>query len=290
MRGIILAGGTGSRLFPLTRSVSKQLLPIYDKPMIYYPLGTLMLAGIREILLISTPQDLGQYHRLLDDGSQFGIHLTYAEQVKPKGIADAYLVKPDFVQGQRTALILGDNLFHGQGFQRMLTRGANLVSGALIFGYQVRDPERYGVVELNKQGSVLSLEEKPKTPKSRFAIPGLYFYDEQAWEFASLLTPSPRGELEISDLNRKYLEQSQLEVELFSRGFAWLDTGTHESLMQASAYVQTIEQRQGMKICCPEEIAFRKGFITAKQLLRHAQMLPNDYGNYLRGILDSPEI
>lgn len=286
MRGIILAGGTGSRLFPLTAAVSKQLLPVYDKPLIYYPLSVLLLAGIREILLISTPKDIPQFKTLLGNGSQFGIEMSYAVQPEPRGIAQAFLVAPDFVEGHKIALILGDNIFYGHGLQQSLQQGRHLTSGALIFGYPVKNPSRYGVVEVDSQGNVISLEEKPAVPRSRLAVPGLYFYDEQVLSFAKRLVPSQRGELEITHLNQLYLDQAQLRLVEFSRGIAWLDTGTHESLMQASAFVQTIEERQGLKVCCPEEIAYRKGLITANSLRSRADGYPNGYGEYLRSLID----
>lgn len=282
--GILLAGGTGTRLHPVTRAVSKQLLPVYDKPMIYYPLSVLMLAGIREILLISTPWDLPGFERLLGDGSEWGLSIQYAEQPRPEGIAQAFLIAKDFLAGRHTALVLGDNLFHGQGFQPLLKRATQRRVGATIFGYQVRDPERYGVVEFDAQGRVVGLEEKPRQPKSRFAVPGLYFFDPQVLSIAESLQPSPRGELEITDVNRAYLERGQLHCELFTRGFAWLDTGTHESLLQAGNFIQTIEQRQGLRVACLEEIAFRKGLIGVQQLLALAERLPAAYGEYLREV------
>jgi glucose-1-phosphate thymidylyltransferase len=287
-KGIILAGGAGTRLHPVTRAVSKQLLPVYDKPMIYYPLSTLMLAGIREILLISTPEDIGSFERLLGDGGHVGLAMRYAVQPKPEGLAQAFLIGRDFIAGDHVVMVLGDNIFYGQGFQSMLKRVAARAVGATIFAYPVKDPERYGVVQIDERSRPLSIVEKPRKPTSSYAVTGLYFYDNQVVEIAAGLRPSARGELEITDVNRVYLERGQLAVELFGRGFAWLDTGTHESLLQAANFVQTIEQRQGLKIACIEEIALRKGFITAEQFERLARSQKNTYGQYLLDLLKSP--
>lgn len=283
MKGIVLAGGSGTRLYPSTIAVSKQLLPVYDKPMIYYPISVLMLAGIRDILIISTPEDLGNFMKLLGDGSQFGVKFSYEEQPKPDGLAQAFIIGEEFIRGDSVALILGDNIFYGQSFSSMLNKAVNEADRgfATIFGYKVKDPQRFGVIEFNSEGKAVSIEEKPENPKSSFAVTGLYFYDNKVVEYAKTLKPSARGELEITDLNKIYLSENKLNAELFGRGFVWLDTGTHSSLLQAGQYVQTIEENQGIKIACLEEVAYRMGFLSKNDVLKHLRVY-NEYYSYIR--------
>jgi glucose-1-phosphate thymidylyltransferase len=290
MKGIILAGGSGTRLYPITLAVSKQLMPVYDKPMIYYPLSILMMAGIREILIITTPDDLEQFRTLLKDGSQWGLSISYAVQPRPEGLAQAFIIGKTFIGNDSVALILGDNIFYGDSIQKLLKKACQLDKGGLIFGCAVKDPERYGIVEFDKSGNVIGIEEKPEDPKSKYAVPGLYFYDNDVIDIAEQIKPSARGELEITDINLEYLRRGELQIQLFGRGYAWIDTGTHESLQQAASFIHAVQERQGLKISCIEEIAFRLRYIDKKQLHDLASgMMENSYGEYLMGIINDEE-